>query len=52
MSRSALGAVTREEFKWKTQVPFSLQVERMTGGDCLPLCVTIDFLPDSSGKHF
>lgn len=52
MSGSAAGAVTRQEFIWKTQVPFFLQVERVTDGDCLPLCVTIDFLPDASGKHF
>lgn len=42
----------RQGFIWTTEVPLSLQVERVAVGDCLPLGVTIDFLPDSSGKLF
>lgn len=52
MSGSAAGAAMRQGFIWTTEVPFSLQVERVADGDRLPLGVTMDFLPDSSGKHF
>lgn len=39
-------------FIWTTEVPLSLQVERVAVGDRLPLGVTMDFLSDSSGKLF